>query len=351
VIPYFRLAKPLTEQEAVLRICSSGAWAVGEDIELARQELMRIFKKPYVVLTANGYSALFISIKSLGIFNQAIILPAIGTCFAISNAIIASGNIPVFCDVNLEDGNCDKESVKRLVETQSIQYIISPNYAGNLSDTSYFKDDLNLTVIEDACQSFFSSIYGSSNQADVQVFSFYPTKGINGMDGGAIVTEDIKIFEAAKSMVYYDEQVSYDTREHFNFRFLNVNAAVLNSNLKRISFVAEKNKSIENKYAEIVNGSNAVAHLKNKSSYVNHRFVLKFETSAQLELAASIFRKNDISFTPFFDWCCDSSEINDFPNAQRLLSSSYCIPFFEDLTEAEIDLITKTLSHVVEESK
>jgi perosamine synthetase len=350
MIPYFRLVKPIEEQEAVMRISSTGAWATGEDIELAGQALVGLFKKPFVVLTSNGYSALFISIKSLGIYNQEIILPAIGTCFAISNAIIASGNIPVFCDVNLEDGNCDRGSVKHLVETQSIQYIISPNYAGNLSDVAYFKDNLHLTVIEDACQSFFSSIYAPHSKADVQVFSFYPTKGINGIDGGAIVTEDIKIFEAAKSLVYYDEQVSYNTHEHYNFRFLNMNAAVLNSNLKRMPFITKKIKAIEDKYTTALYTSGSIQHLKNKMSYLNHRFVLRFETDVQLQLATTIFKENSISLTPFFDWCCDSSEFADFPNAQLLIASCYCIPFFEDLTEAEIDLITKTLSHVVAKS-
>jgi perosamine synthetase len=350
VIPYFRIAKPVTEQEAVSRISNTGAWAIGEDIELAEQALVRLFKKPYVVLTANGYSALFISIKSLGIFNQEIILPAIGTCYAISNAIIASGNIPVFCDVNLEDGNCNRDSVKLLVETQSIQYIVSPNYAGNLSDVTYFKDRLNLTVIEDACQSFFSSAYAPSSNADVQVFSFYPTKGINGIDGGAIVTEDIKIFETAKSLVYYNEQVSYNTQEHYNFRFLNMNAAVLNSNLKRMQFIGDRLKAIENKYTSVLSASSSIKHLKNKESYLNHRFVLKFESKEVLNFAKNSFEKNSISFTPFFDWSCESSMSEKFPSAQLLLESCYCIPFFEDLTETEIDLIIKTLSHVVEKS-
>jgi perosamine synthetase len=350
VIPYFRIAKPLSEQEAVQRISSSGAWAVGEEITLAEKELVRLFKKPYVILTSNGYSALFIAIKSLGIYNQQIILPAIGTCFAISNAIIASGNIPVFCDVNLEDGNCDRESVKLLVEAQSIQYIVSPNYAGNLSDITYFKDSLNLTVIEDACQSFFSSTYAPSSKADVQIFSFYPTKGINGIDGGAIVTENIEIFEASKSFVYYSEQVSYNTSEHYNFRFLNMNAAVLNSNLKRRQFIEDRLKAIENKYIAVLSTSGSIKHLKNKSSYLNHRFVLKFETETQLERATIIFKENSISFTPFFDWCCDSSRTGNFPHAKSLIASCYCIPFFEDLIETEIDLITKILSHVVAES-
>jgi perosamine synthetase len=348
VIPYFRLAKPISEQEAVQRISSSGNWAVGEEIALAEKELVRLFKKPYVVLTSNGYSALFISIKSLGIFNQEIILPAIGTCFAISNAIIASGNIPVFCDVNLEDGNCARESVKQLVEKQPIQYIVSPNYAGNLSDIAYFKDSLSLTVIEDACQSFFSSVNDSNSKADVQVFSFYPTKGINGIDGGAIVTNDKKIFETAKSLVYYEEQVSYDTHEHYNFRFLNMNAAVLNSNLKRMPFITEKLKAIEDHFIKVFDASITIKHLKNKASHLNHRFVLKFELNAQLELAKKIFRVNGISLTPFFDWCCEKSQLTNFPNAKALMEYSYCIPFFEDLSEAEIDLITKTLSHVVE---
>jgi perosamine synthetase len=350
VIPYFRLAKSASEQEAVQNVSSLGAWAVGEDIELAEKELIRIFKKPYVILTSNGYSALFVSIKSLGIFNKEIILPAIGTCFAISNAIIASGNIPVFCDVNLEDGNCSRESVKQLVEAQSIQYIISPNYAGNLSDVTYFKESLNLNVIEDACQSFFSSAASADSKADVQVFSFYPTKGINGIDGGAIVTDNFDVYKVAKNLVYYDAQEQYETKEHYNFRFLNINAAVLNSNFKRRILIEYRLKSIENKYTSVLNMSESIKQLKSTLSYLNHRYVIRFKTDIQLEFATAIFKKNNISFTPFFDWSCDRAVFEKFPNAQLLLESCYCIPFFEDLTEIEIEFITKTLKHVVAKS-
>ena len=170
MIPYFRLAKPQTELDALKEVYASGHWANGSAITETEENIKTIFNKPYVVLTSNGYSSLFIAIKSLNIKNERIIVPAIGTCFAISNAIISTGNTPVFCDVNLQDGNCSIESVKHLVETQSIKYIITPNYAGNLSGVSYFKETLNLIVIEDACQSFFSSMQHQKSLADVQVF-------------------------------------------------------------------------------------------------------------------------------------------------------------------------------------
>jgi perosamine synthetase len=350
MIPYFRLYKSPEELNAVKRISENGTWANGSDIEMANKTISTLLNKEYVVLTSNGYSALFIAIKSLGIVKKKIILPAIGTCFAISNAIIATGNIPVFCDVNLEDGNCSEESVKHLVETEMIQYIISPNYAGNLSSIAYFKDTLKMTVIEDACQSFFSSMLTPNSIADIQVFSFYPTKGINGIDGGAVVTNNSDVYNAAKALVYYDAQEQYETKEHYNFRFLNMNAAVLNSNLDRVHQISNRLNYIEDSYQSALGDTKGISYLKNIHSNCNHRFVLRIGAKEVLNFAKANFEKQSIAFTPFFNWSCDSSAFIKFLNAQILLESCYCIPFFEDLTEIEMESITKTLSHVVAES-
>ncbi len=350
MIPYFRLAKPQTELDALKEVYSSGQWANGNAITDVQEKLKVLFNKPYVVLTSNGYSALFLAIKSLGIKNEKIILPAIGTCFAISNAIIATGNTPIFCDVNVEDGNCSKENVKHLVETQSIKHIITPNYAGNLSSVKYFKDVLKMIVIEDACQSFFSSAFAKNSIADVQVFSFYPTKGINGIDGGAIVTNDKDVYTHASSLVYYNEQEYFETTEHYNFRFLNINASVLNSNLDRRDDIAKKLNGIEVSYTNSLKESKVIKYLKNNESKTAHRFVLKFENDSIKKNTINFFEKKNISITPFYIWNCKQDESSEFKNALNLVSNCFCIPFFEDLQEDEIALITNTLKDVIAKS-
>ena len=346
MIPYFRLAKPKSELEALTAVYESGDWAQGKAISEVQEILKLVFNKPYVTLTSNGYAALFLSIKSLGIQNQEIILPALGTCFAISNAIIATGNTPIFCDVNLTDGNCCIESVSMLVKKRNIKHIITPNFGGNISNVSYFKNELKLCVIEDACQSFFSSSKIKS-EADVQVFSFYPTKGINGIDGGAIITNNNTLYELAKSAVYYNDQLEYETTEHYNFRFLNLHASVLKSNLNRSNQIFDKLNAIESTYKVILNKSSDITYLKNDISLCNHRFVLQFKNQELKKEIISVFRDNEVSLSLYYIWNCSESEKSKFPNANQLITNCYCIPFFEDLSQKEINIVANTLEDVI----
>lgn len=346
MIPYFRLAKPKSELEALTEVYTSGEWVNGRAIFEVQEKLQSVFNKPYVVFTSNGYSALFLSIKSLGIQKQKIILPAIGTCFAISNAITATGNTPIFCDVNLTDGNCCIESVSMLVKKHDIKHIITPNYAGNISNVNYFKNELNLCVIEDACQSFFSSSQIIS-EADIQVFSFYPTKGINGIDGGAIITANKEVYENALSLVYYDEQDVFEKKEHYNFRFLNLHASVLKSNLNRHQEILTKLNTVEYSYKTALNKSSDITNLKNDLSKCCHRFVLYFKNTEIKKKTVSVFNNKEISLSLYYIWNCFESDKDQFPNANKLISNCYCIPYFEDLSEKEITIVSKTIEDVI----
>jgi perosamine synthetase len=345
MIPYFRLKSNKEELVALESVHRSGAWATGSAIESVRQSLAELFKQQQVVLCSSGFSALFISIKALGIKDQKIITPCISTCFAISDAIVASGNTPVFCDVNLEDGNCDIEHVRSLVNDQKINYIISPNYAGNLSAVTFFKNELNLTVIEDACQSFFSSRQAPS-AADVRVFSFYPTKGMNGIDGGAILTPLKTIAEKAEHLVYYDDQVSFETDERYNFRFLNMNATLLMANLSRLTKVEEKLKEIKRCYDAVLETKKEVKRLLNTESEFPHRYVVCFQNDLLKEKAQTAFKAAGVSLSLFYEWSCGENDRTQFKNATRLVNNSFCVPYFEDLSEAEMNEVTKTMNDV-----
>jgi len=348
MIPYYRLSRNSSELKALERIFETGNWVVGECTLKLEQELKILFKKKHIVLTSNGYSALFLSIKALGLKNQKIIVPAISTCFAITNSVIASGNEPVFCDINIFDGNCSIESVKELINKTGAKTIISPNHAGNISDVNAFKS-FGLTVIEDACQSFFSSLYLNS-ASDAQVFSFYPTKGVNGIDGGIIATDNEDIATKAKKMVYYDSQEAYDEAERYNFRFLNICGAIALANLSHMSDSIQKLNMIEKQYDKLIEDTNSIHKLKNNKSNVLQRYVIYINSINLKTRINSSFEKEQIVFGKYFNWVCPSIISDQYVNSKKLIENSYCIPYFEDLKNDEIQTINKILCYVFTKS-
>ncbi len=343
MIPYFRLSSNKKELEELTKVHQNSSWANGEYIKKVEEQLKILFKKQHVVLTSNGNSALFVALKALGIKGQEVIVPCASTCFAITNAVITSGNKPIFCDVNESDGNCNVEHVTRLVKQHNINYIISANFAGNLSATSEFKK-LGLTVIEDACQSFHSSLF-SSSEADVQVFSFYPTKGINGIDGGALVLNDSDLAQKASKLVYYDDQTSFETSERYNFRFLNAHAAVLHANLAHIKTTQERLTQIRNSYLATLQGKKEVNVLTNGNSKISQRFVIYVDESLKAKLNET-FKAKQIALSPFFTWNCSKEEQIQLVNASKIVNNTFCLPYFEDLSDDEINSVNQALKHV-----
>ncbi len=341
MIPYYRLSKNENELEALKAIHANGDWATGTAISDLENELKVLFNKKYIVLTSNGYSALFVAIRSLGLKGQQIIIPAVSTCFAISNAVIATGNLPLFCDVNLSDGNCNLESVTEICRSKNVKYIIAPNHAGNLSDVKKMKE-LGLTVIEDACQSFFSSMH-QKNDADMQIFSFYPTKGINGIDGGVIATDDEHNAAAARKLVYYDDQEIYESTERYNFRFLNICGAMAFANLKRKESVVKKLNTIKSTYDAILKNKEGVSILENKDHCVAQRYVVFLKDAEVKNKIVDQFKASQIALSSFFDWTCPHEEKQKFQNANKLMGNTFCIPYFEDLTDEELKTIEKAL--------
>ncbi len=348
MIPYYRIQHNKNELNALEEVYSNGNWVVGNATAELENKLKQIFNKKHIVLTSNGYSALFVSIKSLGLKNEKIIIPSISTCFAITNAVITSGNIPIFCDVSIEDGNCSVNSVKEIIKSENIKYIISPNHAGNISDVSSFKK-LGLTVIEDACQSFFSSI-NSLSEADIQVFSFYPTKGINGIDGGVIATNEEAIADKARKLTYYNDQEVFENEERYNFRFLNICAAVALSNINKQSLTINKLNSIKELYNKIIENCKKISLLQNKKSSTLQRYIIKVNDEITEDNLVQLFNNNKIRLNKFFISICPEAEKRNFINAQQLLKSCYCIPYYEDLNNEELKTIESTLINVIKKS-
>lgn len=343
MIPYFRLRSNPKELEELTNVHQNSCWVNGDYTSKVDEQLKALFKKKHVVLTSNGSSALFLALKVLGVEGKEVIVPCVSTCFAITNAVISSGNTPVFCDINKSDGNCDIEHVTQLVKQRGIKNVISANFAGNISAVNEFKK-LGLTVIEDACQSFHSSLHFAS-EADIQVLSFYPTKGINGIDGGALLLNDADLAKKISKMVYYDDQTDFENSHRYNFRFLNAHAAVLYANLNSIKQTEDCLSKIASSYRNVISKKKGVSLMENPNSKILQRFVIRVDNAYKLNLI-NVFEEREIALSPFFGWNCKENERNNFVNASMIINNAFCLPYFEDLSDEELDQVNNALDHV-----
>lgn len=201
------LSPPYTEDE---RIAVTGVM-MGKDLADGRKKLefeaafADYIGADYAIAVNSGTSALELSLQAaiaLGHLHQGdqVIVPSF-TFTAVANALMFSGLVPIFTDINPEtlcmeipNGELDPK----------IKGIIAVHTFGQqcVYDTLSFAHQNDLFMVEDCCEAcgaeWFNTKVGS--HSNVAVFSFTPTKNMTTGEGGMIVTNDLDIAAAAKLM-------------------------------------------------------------------------------------------------------------------------------------------------------
>jgi dTDP-4-amino-4,6-dideoxygalactose transaminase len=266
-------------------------------------------------------------------------MPAASTCFAIYNAILASGNKVVFADVDENSGNIFPESVKDIISKQGVDVIISPNYFGIPSDIEDLKT-FGIPIIEDSAQSFLTNkMIGC--RGDVSVFSFYPSKIINGIDGGAMLTDDDYWADRIRDIVYYNHQSETSSTARFNYRLPNINAAYCLRSLDVIEEVSIRLKAIYHSYTKECNAA-GIGFLgsKNIDQTIPNRFVLSMNSNQRTENTSSLLKEMSIRTLKEL---LNIDPEKSFKKAQKLTDTSISIPFHYDLKQEEVSTIINTI--------
>jgi dTDP-4-amino-4,6-dideoxygalactose transaminase len=196
-------------------------------------------------LTVNsGTSALISALVGAGIGpGDEVLVPAY-TWVSTAMAPLAVGAVPVLVDID-ESLTIDPEDIKRKITpyTKAIIPVHMCNVVCNMDAIAAIAKQHRLTIIEDACQAVGVSYKGRrvGTIGEVGAFSFNQFKNLNSGEGGAVITNDDRIF--ARARMYHD--VGSYTREHefegnepifagVNFRVSELTGAVLHAQLPKL---------------------------------------------------------------------------------------------------------------------
>lgn len=234
-------------------------------------KLKKFTKSKYVVSVISGTSALHLSIISSGIKkNEEILIPSM-TFVATGNSVLYNDSVPHFVDINenlsidfeklskyleqisiIKDGKCYNKKTKRFIRA-----IIPMHTFGHICDIKKLKliaKKFKLIIIEDAAEAL-GSFYKNKHAGtfgDVGILSFNGNKIITTGMGGAILTNNRKIFEKAKHLAatakinskwdYIHDEVGY------NYRLPSLNASLGCSQLKKINYLLDNKRKLYKKY-------------------------------------------------------------------------------------------------------
>lgn len=157
-------------------------------------ELTRYLDAGRLDLLTNGHMAIELSLQALGLKGEVITTPF--TFASTTQAIVRSGLIPVFCDIDPITFNLDPTKLEALITPRTCA-ILPVHVYGTPCDVDTIGQIAarhGLKVIYDAAHAFGTTCNGCGigSFGDVSCFSFHATKVFHTIEGGAVCFRDEK---------------------------------------------------------------------------------------------------------------------------------------------------------------
>ena len=161
----------------------------------------------YGLAFAYAHAGFFALLRALNLTQAEVILPAY-TCKIMPEVVMATGNIPVFADIDLADYNMDLGALKSAITTKT-RVIVATHMFGypiNVDAIREITNNGHIVIVEDAALMFPDSVHDLGGlRGDVGLFSFGPGKPLFTIRGGVMITSDATLHERLRS--YRDEQM------------------------------------------------------------------------------------------------------------------------------------------------
>ncbi|WP_445223471.1 DegT/DnrJ/EryC1/StrS family aminotransferase [Catalinimonas locisalis] len=198
---------PQEDEDRVIEVLRSGVWSRSDVTKEFENKWAETIGAKRALAVVNGTNALIAALVQLDVGGgDEVILPPY-TFIASAQAILATGAIPVFVDIDPETFQMDPDKIEAKI-TPRTKAIMPVHILGLPSDMERIMQIANkhkLVVVEDACQAWLAEInnkkMGTFGHAGC--FSFQNSKNLPIGEGGAIVSDDDEFMDRCYSYHNY----------------------------------------------------------------------------------------------------------------------------------------------------
>ncbi len=270
--------------QKIAEVLDSGWYLLGKQNEEFCQKFANYCGTKYALGVANGLDALNLIIKGYGFgLGDEIIVPA-NTYIASILAISQNSCTPVLVEPDLGTYNLDPDLIEAKItpKTKAIMVVHLYGQAVQMDKIWALAEKYKLKVIEDSAQAHGALYAGkrTGNLGDASGFSFYPGKNLGCLgDGGAITTNDEKLYLKIKALANYGSNIKYvNIYQGVNSRLDEMQAAVLSVKLDYLDAENKKRQNIALQYLEkIINPKVTLPFSHDANAHVWHVFVIRVQ--------------------------------------------------------------------------
>jgi dTDP-4-amino-4,6-dideoxygalactose transaminase len=339
---------------ALENVISTSAFIHGNDLRQFEQTYAAYSGVMHCIGVGNGFDALKVALKVLGIgMGDKVVVPA-HTFSATWMAVTEVGATPVGCDVDAATYNINVEELIKL-DDPTIKAVIPVHIYGLpclMDEILQIAELKKWFVIEDNAQAQ-GATYGGKPTGSFGVInatSFYPGKNLGALgDGGAITTNNQSLANKAAQFGNYGSLVKY---EHdslgVNSRLDTLQAAFLSIKLKHLSAWNEQRRKIVQRYKTQLQGVDNIQwqHTPDECTHVYHLATILTSKRDELQIYLQTKGIQTIIHYPIAPHLQKAFKPlgykhGDFPIAENTAATTLSLPLFIGMTDDEIDYVAE----------
>lgn len=320
----------------------------------------------HAATVSSGTMGLLFSLQALGLKSgEQALLPSF-TFMATAHAVLYTGAIPVFAEIDPDMTISVSDVEKQLNQNKNITVVIGVHTYGlpakvdelqSVVDSINRSQKRNIKILYDAAHAFGS---GKGNRkvgtfGDVEVFSLSVTKALVSVEGGMITSANSAFIERIKKMRNYGIESNYNTHyPGMNGKMSEFHAVVGLYNLKNLDEVlatrAEKSiyyrKAIESRTGfRCLSTPKGVTH-----TYKDFTVFVPDSLTGKRDEVCKFLAENEIENRAYFFPPVHEQEFfkryktRELPVTEDLSRRCITLPFFTTITERQMERVVHVLS-------
>ncbi len=369
-VPLSRADISEAEIDAVCAVLRSPYLSLGPKLGEFERAMAEYIDCKHAVAINSGTSGLFLCLRAMGIGPGDEVITTPFTFIASTTCILMTGAKPVFVDIDPVSLNIDASNIEKAI-TKKTKAILPVEVFGNpagMDDVCRIADRHGIPVLEDCCEALGSRLNGTmaGKFGRMGVFAFYPNKQMTTGEGGMIVTDDERLAALCVSMRNQGRGAGGGWLAHerlgYNYRLCDINCALGIVQLSRIEEFIPKRRKVAMMYQDLLANENRILlPAESPGSYISwFVFVIRLldsYTPAQRDRLLQMMTERGIQvnnyFPPVYLQPFIAAELGhkygDFPVTDRISARTMALPFHNNLSREQAEIVCEELKRCLDE--
>ncbi len=364
------LARPVIgtrEEELVLEALRSRRLSLGPRVGEFEAAFRAWLGAEHASAVSSGTAALHLGVRAAGIEAGDEVVTSPFSFVASANSVLYEGARPVFCDIDRRTLNINPEAAAAAVgeHTSGLLPVHIFGYPADLPSIERLAAARGLWIVEDACEALGARHQDGTAvgaRGNLATFGFYANKQLTTGEGGVLISPSAELKERADSERNQGRAPDMGWLDHdrlgFNYRLSDLACALGIAQLERLDEMLAARARVADLYDQAL-GAVEGLELPCPDAGGDRRgwfvYVVQLPPRVERDRAVERLRERGIDSKPYLPAIHLMSfyrerfghREGEFPVCEDVAARSLALPFFPELSEAQVARVAETLGQIL----